>query len=108
MPRKDKSTDAEDFPHSTQTGYAYGCRCEFCKRAHSDYMSEYRRSKRGGLPTNGGINQKPAEHGTRSKYMKCTDGEGGGKCQPCKDANTEYVKMNKLGICLRDPWMDYF
>lgn len=37
----------EDPRHGTKTGYAYGCRCERCVRAHSAYQRKiYLRRKR--------------------------------------------------------------
>ncbi len=37
----------EDPRHGTKTGYAYGCRCDRCKQAHSAYQRKiYLRRKR--------------------------------------------------------------
>lgn len=34
-------------------------------------------------------------HGTRARYVNCTSGPDGGKCEDCKRANTEAARRNR-------------
>jgi hypothetical protein len=43
-----------EVKHGTAGGYAHGCRCEGCRRAHNEYMREY--------------NQRPEVKAKRREY----------------------------------------
>lgn len=84
----------------------HGCRCGGCKDAQRAAVAAYRASKRPGPPANAGPRQKPAQHGSRSMYKKCTDGPGGKKCEACKKANRDYQRgymvLHRAGISMAD------
>lgn len=41
---REMEADCNDPRHGTRTGYVYGCRCERCSYAESEYQAEYRRA----------------------------------------------------------------
>lgn len=62
--------------HGTRYGYAYyGCKCEACRKANSDYSGTYRRTEH--------PNHIP-RHGTTSEYAN-----HGCRCRDCK---TEWAR----------------
>jgi hypothetical protein len=66
--------------HGTRHGYDHrGCRCEPCTKANTDHLKKYWRKR-------GRSEWKPAQHGTRSKYV------GGCRCAPCRTANRDYQR----------------
>lgn len=42
MALKEKFWYIETTYCGTNTGYTYGCRCEYCKLARREYLAEYR------------------------------------------------------------------
>lgn len=92
-----------EIVHGTVKGYRQGCREPCCGVPQATASREWR--ERTGRAKMAGPRQR-GPHGTRTRYMVCTDGEDGGRCQPCKDANCEYQKMWAKGITLHDPMIE--
>jgi hypothetical protein len=66
------------IPHGTANGYKhYGCRCDGCKAAYSEYSRERRKQ----------APKSPVSHGTFTGYIyfKC-------RCDECKAAYSEYMR----------------
>lgn len=75
--RVKKSLAPDDCRHGTYNGYKhYGCRCDGCKAANSDYERERRRL---------GCDRPRAKH-NRASYID------GCRCGVCREAHTAYKR----------------
>lgn len=80
---KKSTTRTRNLVHGTTTGYAYGCRCDECKRASTTAASEYR-ARTGGreVPYN--------LHGTSNAYTNY-----GCRCDLCKQTARDKWQRDK-------------
>lgn len=80
--KTDLPHDDPDFPHGIQGYQRGGCRCTICTESNTEHTRRHRGSKP----------RQPKRHGTRTMYNTCTAGEGGGKCELCREANRVYQR----------------
>jgi hypothetical protein len=101
-------------PHVTEHGswneyQNYGCRCDPCRAAASEYMRAHYTTpcaqcgeamvwKRGTKPSTGlcpkclGLSRRTAEHGTETRYSS------GCRCRPCKDASAAARRRRRARV----------
>lgn len=94
---KELLADPDDPRHGTKTGYAYGCRCEECRKANSDYERgrgrrrdpEVERERRRLRLAEMQADPHDRRHGTPTGYSY------GCRCEMCRAAGrVKYLKRH--------------
>jgi len=83
--RRIKPAPIADIVHGLNGYTKYGCRCEICRKARSDYTKARRAGTR--------LARNDVRHGLRSTYTDL-----GCRCKRCTAANTEYAAIRRHEI----------